>query len=74
VPEAVERLVALYVSERDAGEAAPAFFRRVDVGTVKAALSDLETITAQDAVPADFIDLGEDTQFKVEAQEGECSA
>jgi len=74
VPEVVERLVALYVSERDAGEAAPAFFRRVDVGTVKAALADLETITPQDAAPEDFIDLGEDTQFKVEAQEGECSA
>ena len=73
VPEVVERLVALYVSERDAGEAAPAFFRRVDVGTVKAALADLEAITPQDAVPEDFIDLGEDTQFKVEAQEGECS-
>jgi len=25
-------------------------------------------------VPEDFIDLGEDTAFKVEAQEGECSA
>jgi len=74
MPEVVERLVALYVSERDAGEAAPAFFRRVDVGVVKAALADLEAITPADAVPADFIDLGEDSQFKVEALEGECSA
>jgi sulfite reductase beta subunit-like hemoprotein len=74
MPEVVERLVALYVSERDAGEAAPAFFRRVDVGVVKAALADLEAITPADAVPQDFIDLGEDSQFKVEALEGECSA
>jgi sulfite reductase beta subunit-like hemoprotein len=74
VPEAVERLVALYVSERDAGETAPAFFRRVDVGVVKAALADLEAITPADALPEDYIDLAEETQFKVEAQEGECSA
>jgi sulfite reductase (NADPH) hemoprotein beta-component len=74
MPEVVERLVALYVAERDAGEAAPAFFRRVDVGMVKAALADLEAITPADAVREDFVDLGEDAQFKVEAQEGECSA
>ena len=74
VPEAVERLVALYVSEREAGEEAPAFFRRVDLGVVKAALAGLEAITPADAVPEDFIDPGEDTAFKVEAQEGECSA
>jgi len=74
VPEAVERLVALYVSEREAGEEAPAFFRRVDLGVVKAALAGLEAITLADAVPEDFIDPGEDTAFKVEAQEGECSA
>jgi sulfite reductase beta subunit-like hemoprotein len=74
VPEVVERLVALYVSERDAGEEAAVFFRRIDVAQVKAALADLEAITLADAVPEDFVDLGEDAQFKVEAQEGECSA
>jgi sulfite reductase beta subunit-like hemoprotein len=74
VPEVVERLVALYSAERDTGESPVAFFRRVDVGLVKAALADLEAITAADAVPEDFVDLGEDTQFKIEAQEGECSA
>ncbi len=41
---------------------------------MKAALADLEAITAADAVPDDFVDLGEETQFKVEALEGECSA
>src|SRR6185295_4112132 len=61
MPEVVERLVALYVSERDAGEAAPAFFRRVDVGVVKSALADLEAITAADALPEDYVDLAEDT-------------
>jgi sulfite reductase (NADPH) hemoprotein beta-component len=72
--EALERLVALYGSERDAGEAARDFFRRVDVSLVKAALADLETITTADAVPEDYVDLGEDSLFKLEAQEGECSA
>jgi hypothetical protein len=46
----------------------------VDVGVVKAALADLEAITPADAAPADYVDLGEATQFKVEALEGECSA
>ena len=47
VPEAVERLVALYAAERDAGETAASFFRRVDVGVVKAALADLEPVWAE---------------------------
>jgi len=74
MPEVVERLVALYASEPDAGEAAPAFFRRVDVGVVKSALADFEAITAADALPEDYVDLAEHTEFKVEAQEGERSA
>ena len=74
VPEALERLIALYGSERDAGESARQFFRRVEVGRVKAMLADLEAIGPDDAVPDDFVDLGEDSQFKLEAQEGECSA
>jgi sulfite reductase (NADPH) hemoprotein beta-component len=72
--EALERLIALYGVERDAGESARDFFRRVDVGVVRSALADLEAITPADAVPQDYVDLGEDSQFKLEAQEGECSA
>ncbi len=74
IPTAVDRLVALYTSERSAGETAPAFFRRVDVPRVKVLLADLEALSAEDAVPTDFIDLGEETEFKVETQEGECLA
>jgi sulfite reductase (NADPH) hemoprotein beta-component len=74
VPEAVERLVALYVSERDAGETPATFFRRADLGLVKSALAGLDAITADDALPEDYVDLGDDAEFKVEAQEGECSA
>ncbi len=74
IPQAVERLVALYAAERAPGETALAFFRRVDVPRVKARLADLEALTPEDALPADFIDLGEETEFKVETQEGECAA
>ncbi len=74
IPHTVERLVALYTAERVDGETARAFFRRVQLTRVKALLADLETLTPEDAAPADFIDLGEETEFKVETQEGECMA
>lgn len=74
IPQVVERLVALYVAQRAEGETAAAFFRRVELPRVKALLAELEDLTPADATPADFIDLGEDTEFKVETQEGECVA
>jgi hypothetical protein len=70
----VERLVALYTDERAEGETASAFFRRVELARVKSLLADLEALTPEDATAADFIDLGEDAEFKVETQEGECMA
>ena len=74
VPEAVDRLIALYGRERRAGEAAAAFFRRVDADQVNRTLGDLEKITAQDAVAEDFVDLAEEHEFAVETMGGECSA
>jgi sulfite reductase (NADPH) hemoprotein beta-component len=74
MPEAVERLIGVYAQESRPGETATAFFRRVEVSRVKAALADLEQLTAEEAQAEDFIDLGEQTQFKVEAMDGECSA
>jgi hypothetical protein len=56
------------------GETAPAFFRRVHLARVKALLADVEALTPEDAAPADLIDLGEETEFRVETQEGECMA
>jgi sulfite reductase (NADPH) hemoprotein beta-component len=73
-PQAVERLIALYASERSDGESAPAFFARVDLGRVKTALADLEALTEADASPGDFVDLGEADDFAPDIQEGECSA
>lgn len=74
VADVVERLIALYREERANGETAAAFFRRVDLQRAKAVLADLEALTPEDAVPADFIDLGEETAFRPEVMDGECSA
>jgi len=74
VPEAVDRLLRLYQDERNTGETAPAFFQRVDTARARAALADLEQMTPEDALPADFIDPGEDHAFNPEVMDGECSA
>ena len=74
IPEAVERLIALYSRERNDGESAPSFFARVDLARAKAALADLESLTDGDATPADFVDLGEAEEFAPEILEGECAA
>jgi sulfite reductase (ferredoxin) len=74
IPQVVERIVGLYTSEGAPGELADAFLRRVELPRVKALLADLEQITEGDALPTDFIDLGDEGEFKVEAMEGECSA
>jgi len=73
-PEAVDRLVELYAAERREGERLTDFFRRADIGRVKDALSDLEKLTAADALPEDFIDLAEDQEFAPVVMDGECSA
>jgi sulfite reductase (NADPH) hemoprotein beta-component len=72
--EALERLVGLYRSESREGETARASFQRVDLPRVKLLLADLETIDAATATPTDFVDIGDEAEFKVEAMEGECSA
>jgi sulfite reductase (NADPH) hemoprotein beta-component len=74
LPEVVERLIALYTRTRHAGETAPEFFARVDVSQVKETLADLERLSEQEATVADFIDLGEASEFNPLVMEGECSA
>ena len=71
---AVQRLIELYRTEGREGESATAFFRRVELPRVKAELADLERVTPEDVVPADFVDLGEDAAFEVTTMDGECSA
>jgi len=72
--EAVSRLIMLYKSDRLPDEEAAAFFRRIPQERVKSLLADLEALTVVDSRPEDFVDLAEDTEFKVETMEGECSA
>ena len=74
VPQAVLRLVELYDRERRPDEAPEAFLARVEPASVKALLADLEKLDAADAVPDDFVDLGEEKQFEVKLSEGECAA
>jgi sulfite reductase (NADPH) hemoprotein beta-component len=71
--EALNRMIDLYQAERSPGETATAFFRRVDLDRARAILRDLEDITPQNALPTDYVDLGEDTEYKVETKEGECA-
>jgi hypothetical protein len=44
------------------------------VARAKAAVADLEQLTAEDVLPQDFIDPGEDQAFNPEVMDGECSA
>jgi sulfite reductase (NADPH) hemoprotein beta-component len=74
IPDAVERLIGMYAKERNAGESAPDFFRRIDVDHVRLALADLERLTQEKAVPTDFVDLAEAAEFAPEVMDGECSA
>ena len=50
------------------------FFMRVDPAPARAAVADLERMTAEDVLPADYIDPGEDHAFSPEVMDGECSA
>jgi sulfite reductase beta subunit-like hemoprotein len=74
IPDVVERLIDLYAREKNDGESAATFFGRVELGVVKATIGDLERLEPQDALPADFVDLAEATEFAPEVMDGECSA
>jgi sulfite reductase (NADPH) hemoprotein beta-component len=74
LPQAVERLIRLYMAERAEGESATDFFGRVKLDLAKSALADLEKLELADAAPEDYIDLGEEFEFRPETQEGECAA
>jgi sulfite reductase (NADPH) hemoprotein beta-component len=70
---AVERLVALYRDEAAAGEEPDAFFRRSEREKLHAVVADLEHLDLDDATPEDFVDLGEEHEYRPDVQEGECS-
>src|SRR5262249_7109968 len=74
ITEAAERLIDLYAREKAEGESAQSFFGRVGLDVVRAALGDLEKLDATAATAADFVDLGEATEFAPVVMDGECSA
>jgi sulfite reductase beta subunit-like hemoprotein len=72
-PEALDRLIDLYVRDRTAGESAADFFARITADDVRVALGTLGEMAAGDATADDFIDLGETKAFEVVQMEGECA-
>ena len=71
--DALDRLLALYEVERSDGETATAFFGRVALDRVREVLADFADLTPENARPTDFVDLGEDREYRVETKEGECA-
>jgi sulfite reductase (NADPH) hemoprotein beta-component len=72
-PDAVERLVSLWLAERTEGESPAAFFAR-SLDRARATLTDLEQLRVEDAVPEDFIEPGATEDFRPDTQAGECAA
>jgi len=71
---ALERLVAMYSEEKQAGETPLAFFTRVETAKVTARIKDLTELDEKTATERDFFDLGEDKAFELVEMEGECAA
>jgi sulfite reductase (NADPH) hemoprotein beta-component len=74
VANAVERLAKLYERERRPGEKLADCLGRIDIDRIRTLLGDLERLSAEDAEPQDFVDLGETHAFQPEVMDGECSA
>ena len=73
-PEATQRIVALYESDRQEGEAFNSFFDRVGPKTLEAAIQDL-TLPGEfdDENQTMFIDWGRLDLYQVQRGEGECA-
>jgi sulfite reductase beta subunit-like hemoprotein len=74
VPEAVERWIKLYESERDEGEEFNAFAERTGAGSFEEIVKDL-TMPAEFSLETmqQFIDWNRSSPYKVERGEGECA-
>lgn len=67
----LERLLDFYIRE---GATSHAFWASVPLETLRGVIGDLTELREQDAVEADFVDLGETTAFEVVNAEGECAS
>lgn len=72
--DVVERLIVLYRDKHQGQETAAEFFQRLSLEDAKLVLGDLERLSAATAGPNDYIDLDQETEFKPEVMDGECSA
>jgi sulfite reductase beta subunit-like hemoprotein len=74
VPEAVERWIELYESEREEGEEFNAFAERTGAGSFEGVVKDL-TMPAEFSLETmqQFIDWNRSSPYKVERGEGECA-
>jgi sulfite reductase beta subunit-like hemoprotein len=73
VPEAVTRLVALYLAERRAGETAGTYFARAPE-RAKETVAPFEDLRLEDATPDDFVEADSAEGFHVDVKPGECAA
>ncbi len=74
VPQAIERIIALYTAGKIAGESITTFLTRVDVPLVKRTLADLDFLDEASASAVDYVDLAESVAFTPEMTEGECAS
>jgi sulfite reductase (NADPH) hemoprotein beta-component len=72
-PEAVRRLVELYLAERADGERAHAYFARA-LDRAKEVIAPIEELRLEDARPEDYVEPGATDEFRPETQDGECAA
>jgi sulfite reductase (NADPH) hemoprotein beta-component len=73
IPAALDRLVALYASERRPGEGTADFFARLTVEEARRALAGLDQLTAETLTREDLVDLGETAEYRTDTMEGECA-
>jgi sulfite reductase (NADPH) hemoprotein beta-component len=72
-PEAVRRLVELYLAGRNAGEPAHAFYNRA-FDRAREVVAPLEELRVETVSPEDFFEPGATEPFRPDSQDGECAA
>src|SRR5687768_1745395 len=72
--DALDRLLDLYLAQRQDNEELGAFFRRIPPAAATEVLKDLASLLPTETTDQDFVDLGESQVFAPEVMDGECSA